>query len=124
MNLRESIVRNYFDAWINNDSSALNDIFDDSIIYSECYGPEYHGIEQINMWFSDWHRHGKVLRWDIKEFMHDGMITVVEWYFECDYDNNLDGFDGVSIIEFTDENKIKSLKEFQSKKDHIYPYGK
>ena len=85
MNLRESIIYHYFDAWIDNDSSILNDIFDDSIIYSECYGPEYHGVKQGKMWFSDWHAHGKVLRWDIKRFMHDGMSTIVEWYFECDY---------------------------------------
>ena len=36
----------------------------------------------------------------------------------------IDGFDGVSIIEFTDDNRIKSVKEFESKKEHIYPYGK
>ncbi|MDD6769477.1 MAG: nuclear transport factor 2 family protein [Inconstantimicrobium porci] len=124
MNLRESIIYHYFDAWIDNDSSILNDIFDDSIIYSECYGPEYHGVKQVKMWFSDWHAHGKVLRWDIKRFMHDGMSTIVEWYFECDYNKKIDGFDGVSIIEFTDDNRIKSVKEFESKKEHIYPYGK
>lgn len=124
MNLRETIVRNYFDAWINNNDSVLNNIFDNDIIYSECYGPEYHGLNQINMWFSDWHKHGRVIKWDIKKFMHDDFITIVGWYFECDYHKNIDGFDGVSIIEFTDENKIKSVKEFESKKEHRYPYGK
>ncbi len=33
------------------------------------------------------------------------MFTVVEWYFECDYKNEIGGFDGVSIIEF-DENMM------------------
>ncbi len=36
----------------------------------------------------------------------------------------IDGFDGVSIIEFNDDNKIASVKEFQSKHEHEYPYGK
>ena len=43
------------------------------------------------------------------------MITVVEWYFECNYNNEIGGFDGVSIIEFDKSMKIINLKEFQSK---------
>lgn len=43
------------------------------------------------------------------------MITVVEWNFECNYNNEIDGFDDVSIIEFDKSMKIINLKEFQSK---------
>ena len=43
------------------------------------------------------------------------MITVVEWNFECNYNNEIGGFDGVSIIEFDKSMKIINLKEFQSK---------
>ena len=50
------------------------------------------------------------------------MFTVVEWYFECDYNNEISGFDGVSIIEFNKNMKIINLKEFQSKSEHDYPY--
>ena len=32
------------------------------------------------------------------------------------------GFDGVSLIEFDNAGKIVSLKEFQSKAEHIFPY--
>jgi len=41
---------------------------------------------------------------------------------KCEYDNNISGFDGVSIIEFNDENKIVLIKEFQSKAEHTHPY--
>lgn len=33
-------------------------------------------------------------------------------------------FDGVSIIDFNDQNKIISVKEYQSKSQHYYPYSK
>ena len=94
----------------------------EGIIYSECYGPEYHGLPQILKWFSDWNIKGTVLKWEIKKFIHQGLFTVVEWYFECDYNNEISGFDGVSIIEFNKNMKIINLKEFQSKSEHDYPY--
>lgn len=48
--------------------------------------------------------------------------AVVEWYFKCDYEGNVDGFDGVTIAEFNEDMKICDL-EFQSKAEHYYPYG-
>ena len=41
----------------------------------------------------------------------------------CDYEGNVDGFDGVTIAEFDADMKICDLKEFQSKAEHNYPYG-
>lgn len=119
---KEEIVKSYFQSWLDKNIEPLGDIFSDDIIYSECYGPEYHGLPQILKWFSDWNIRGTVLKWNIKRFIHQDMFTVVEWYFECDYDNQISGFDGVSIIEFNKNMKIVSLKEFQSKSEHNYPY--
>lgn len=124
MKVKELIVQKYFDSWIKNDNSNLKNVFTDDIIYSECYGPEYHGINQILLWFNDWHKHGKVLKWDIKQFIHNENMTVAEWYFQCEYKGKVDGFNGVSLIEFTEDLKIKNLKEFESKEQHVYPYEK
>ena len=119
---RERIIKEYFESWLHNNASELKEIFDPQIVYSECYGPEYNGIETIESWFEDWNTRGKVLEWDIKQFIHGGNTTAVEWYFKCEYDSNIGEFDGVSIIEFNDNNHIVSLKEFQSKIPHYYPY--
>lgn len=120
---REEIVTRYFQAWLDQDIEPLESIFSDDVVYSECYGPEYHGLSQILKWFTDWNKSGRVLKWDIKNFIHQGRLTVAEWYFECDYNHEIGGFDGVSIIEFNDEMKITNLKEFQSKAEHHYPYS-
>ena len=93
---REDIVKSYFQSWLDKTIEPLESIFSDDIIYSECYGPEYHGLTQILKWFADWNINGAVLKWKIKKFIHQGMFTVVEWYFECDYNNEIGGFDGVS----------------------------
>lgn len=119
---KEDVIKNYFQSWLDKNIEPLENIFSDDIIYSECYGPEYHGLPQILKWFSDWNIKGTVLTWEIKKFIHQGLFTVVEWYFECDYNNEISGFDGVSIIEFNKNMKIINLKEFQSKSEHDYPY--
>lgn len=121
--IKKALISKYFNSWIDNDISILPSVFDDNIVYSECYGPEYHGIDQILKWFEDWHMKGRVIEWKIKQFIIQQDTVVAEWYFCCEYEKNIDGFDGVSIIVLNDNNKIISLKEFQSKAEHEYPYG-
>ena len=119
----QSIVEIYFDAWLSKDGTVLSKIFTDNVIYSECYGPEYHGLHQIQQWFADWNQRGTVLCWDIKNMIVCGNMLCVEWYFRCEYDGVEDGFDGVSWIEFDESGRIAALREFQSKAEHCFPYG-
>ena len=122
MDIKEEIISRYFNAWLTKDHSELENIFYSDIIYSECHGPEYRGIGQIKKWFSEWNRRGSVLEWRIKQFVHQDRITVVEWYFKCQYEGQIDGFDGISLITFNNNHQITSLKEFQSKAEHTHPY--
>jgi len=119
---REKVIQDYFNSWILRDSSKLNEYFTADIIYSECYGPEYHGIHQILQWFSDWIKNGSVLEWYIKQFVHQDNMLIVEWFFKCNYEKQIDGFDGISLVQFDKDNRIVILKEFQSKEQHYYPY--
>ena len=119
---REKIIELFFESWLNNNILNFKKAFASEAIYSECYGPEYHGIETIASWFEDWNLRGSVLNWDIKQFIHQGSMTTVEWYFKCEYDRKIGEFNGVSLIEFNDNNYIVSVKEFQSKVPHYYPY--
>lgn len=119
---RELIIKSYFMSWMDKNGVVLKKTFDTKAIYSECYGPEYRGLEIIERWFGEWNKRGRVLMWDIKQFIHQANITVVEWHFRCEYDGDMGEFDGVSIIEFNEENHIVNLKEFQSKTPHYYPY--
>lgn len=108
----KQLLENIFnDSWIK-DIDAVKEIFSDDIIYSECYGPVYNGIGQIIRWFEDWNRKGTVLQWNIKRVIVSENTAVVEWYFKCDYEGNVDGFDGVTIAEFDADMKICDLKEF------------
>ena len=118
----EEIIRKYFQAWINVDSNTVRDTFSENAIYSECYGPEYHGLSQIMRWFDEWNTKGRVLEWAIKRVIEHNNTLIAEWFFRCDYNGTVDEFDGVTIADFDDRNKIIRLCEFQSKSDHFYPY--
>ena len=119
----KEVIQKYFKAWLNVDIDVLSDVFSTDIIYSECYGPEYHGISQILKWFDDWNQKGKVLEWTIKRSIEKDNTIVVEWFLKCEFEGNIDGFDGVTIADFDKEGKINRLCEFQSKPNHYYPYG-
>ena len=124
METKENIVRQYFESWINKDINIIEKYFSENIKYIECYGPEYNGIKQIRQWFNDWNNGNNVLQWNVKRIIEHKNTIIAEWFFECEYDKNISGFDGVSIIEFDENNKIKLVKEFQSKAEHIFPYNK
>ena len=116
-------IRRYFSCWLRQDGEALSELLSEDCQYTECYGPQYHGLEQICRWFSDWNQRGRVLRWDILEMLHTGSTTVCRWYFECEYDGTVDGFDGLSLIRFDDGGSICEVQEYQSKHQHYQPYG-
>lgn len=122
--LREEKIKEYFAAWLAGDGGCLPQVFAADAVYSECYGPVYDGLPQIERWFRDWNGCGTVQAWDIKAFLHQGDRTVVEWYFHCRYRGQEEDFDGVSLITWDADEKIRSLQEFQSKREHFYPYGK
>lgn len=94
---QEVIIRNYFKAWIDNDIETVKRTFAKGAKYSECYGPKYHGIQQILKWFEKWNQKGRVLEWTIKRVFQQNKTIIVEWYFKCEYENKVDGFNGEPI---------------------------
>ena len=120
--MKANIIQKYFQAWIDRDIEIVKQTFTEDAVYSECYGPEYHGLQQILRWFEEWNKRGRVLEWTIKRTFEQGQTIIVEWYFRCDYDGVVDGFDGVTVADFDDDMKISKLSEYQSKHEHCYPY--
>lgn len=121
--LREAAVADYFAAWTKKDGRCLPRIFAQGAVYSECYGPVYRGLAQIERWFREWNEDGAVETWTIKTILHQGDRMAVEWYFRCRFRGKTEAFDGVSLIAWDRNGKIRSLQEFQSKAKHVYPYG-
>ena len=106
---RERIVRLWFDMWLQKSALRISDVFSDDAVYIESWGPEYRGLPRIRQWFDEWNTRGSVLRWDIRQFFHKGDQTVVEWCFkDAMHDGQIQAFDGMSLIEWTPEDKNPS----------------
>lgn len=123
MDNRERIIRLWFEMWLTKKDLGISDIFSNNAIYIESWGPEYHGVQKIALWFKEWNTRGTVLQWDIKQFFHKDNQTIVEWYFKNQMDGGqAEAFDGISLIEWTLDNKIAFLKEFGCNENRYDPY--
>ena len=123
MEEREKIIKLWFDMWLQQRDLGIDNIFEENVIYIESWSPKYENRDTVKHWFNEWNTRGRVLIWDIKQFIHQGNQTVVEWYFKNNMNNgNIEEFDGVSLILWTEDNKIKALKEFGCNLNNYNPY--
>ena len=123
MQEREKKIRSWFDMWLMQRDTGIEKLFAPDAIYTESWGPEYHGSAKIKLWFDEWNTRGTVLQWDIKQFFHKENQTMVEWYFKNQMnDGKVEAFDGVSLIEWTSDDKILFLKEFGCNINNYDPY--
>ena len=64
-----------------------------------------------------------MLAWDIKQFFQKDNQTIVEWHFKNKMnEGKVEEFDGISLIVWTADNKIKTLKEFGCNCNNYNPY--
>ena len=104
-------------------TQGIDDIFTEDVIYTESWSPQYNNRKTVKHWFQEWNTRGKVVIWEIKQFFHKGDQTVVEWYFKNEMNNgDIEEFDGISLVEWTEDNKIKALKEFGCNRNTYNPY--
>lgn len=123
MNEREQIIRLWFDMWLQRKDLGIDEIFTDDVIYIESWSPKYENRATVKHWFEEWNTRGKVLVWDIKQFFHKENQTIVEWYFKNKMENGcIEEFDGISLVEWTLDSKIRFLKEFGCNLNNYNPY--
>lgn len=123
MSEREKIIKQWFDMWLRQDCRGIEEIFDCNAVYIESWGPRYDGLEAVGRWFEEWNTRGTVLKWDIKAFFHSDGQTAVQWYFKNSMaDSSSEEFEGMSLIKWTDCNKILYLREYGSNINNYDPY--
>ena len=120
---KEKIIRLWFDMWLKQQDLGIDKIFTEDVVYTESWCPKYENLKTVKHWFNEWNTRGKVIIWDIKQFFHKENQTVVEWYFKNEMNTgSVEEFDGISLIEWTEDNKIKSLKEYGCNLNNYNPY--
>lgn len=123
MNQREERIQLWFTMWLQKTDLGITELFSDDALYIESWGPAYRGASKIKLWFEEWNTRGTVLQWEIKQFFHQEAQTMVEWYFKnAMNDGRPEEFDGVSLIQWTTDDKIELLKEFGCNLHRYDPY--
>ncbi len=124
MDKREQAVQRWFDMWLHAQDEGITELFAPDCVYTESWGPEYHGAAQVKHWFDEWNTRGRVLVWEIKQFLHRDDRTAVEWYFKNRMqDGHEEEFDGISLIRWAVDGKIAALKEFGCNIHTYDPYA-
>lgn len=109
--------------WLEKRDLGILSVFAQDATYIESWGPEYHSCAKIKHWFEEWNTRGTVVQWDIKQFFHKDDQTIVEWYFKAAMkDEESQGFDGISLIKWTQDNQIRFLQEFGCNESRYDPY--
>jgi hypothetical protein len=126
-NTAETLIRQYFQGWLQQDVTLVLSTLSPSITVVECYGPVYCGLTEVKHWFRDWHTgkgKGQVTRWDILKVMYDEQqqMAAVEWDFECHYDDHWGSFLGASWVRY-DDATITRIQEYKMEKAQYRPYG-
>jgi len=122
------LIEGYIQSWREQDLDLCLGTLSPDVVVVECYGPEYHGIDEVRRWFTDWHAgttQGRVTRWEIiGEIVFDEVhgAAAVAWEFECVTEGNVGEFPGASLFEF-DDSKIVRIREYQMEADRYRPYG-
>lgn len=98
--MKNNIINTWFQSWNDPDWNDFENIFEFDAYYSESWGPEYFGLDEIKIWKQSWHSHSCLNEWRITKITHLDKYSFVEWYFSCCDKNCQDEFDGVSIIEW------------------------
>lgn len=122
---REKAVRRWFSLWLTSREEGLEALFAPDCVYTESWGPQYTGLPAVRHWFREWTARGRVLEWEIKQFLHKGDQTIVEWRFQCAMkDGSGETLDGMSLVDWIGEDTIYRLKEYGCKTPHYDPYQK
>ena len=69
MNEREKIIRLWFDMWLYQKDMGIDDIFAEDVLYTESWCPQYSNRKTVKHWFQEWNTRGKVVVWEIKQFL-------------------------------------------------------
>ncbi len=113
MQEKENIIRLWFDMLLQQEDKRIDDIFTEDVVYIESWGPKYENRAAVKHWFKEWNTRGKVVVWDIKQYFHKGNQTLVEWHFKDEMNSGvIEQFDGITLIEWAENSKIRFLKEF------------
>ena len=124
MNERERIIHLWFEMWLTKQDLGIDNIFAEDVIYTESWSPKYNNRQNRKTLVS-----GMEYSWQSRCLGNSNKFSTKEiqrlWSGNFKNEMNewsIEEFDGISLVEWTKDNKIKSLKEFGCNLNNYNPY--
>ncbi len=111
---KEEIVHEWFNAWHDQNWDNFANVFALNVVYSECFGAKYFGISQVINWKNSWHQSFDLLQWKVISVSSTESKSIVEWYYNFCMNDQVQKYNGVSIILWNSENKICSIRDYSA----------
>jgi hypothetical protein len=121
--LKEKLFYDYIEAWVKKDIDGFLTTLSEDIFITECYGPQYKGKRECEIWFSHWTTPSDnlVKSWIVTGSYFDGNNGFFRWTFEYVYKGKAGIFDGISLVKFSGA-QISEIWEFEMKHEKFRPY--
>lgn len=120
---RERLLQLWTKSWTEKNNLGIEKIFAPNIHYIRSWGPEYHGLLELQYWFSEKNDRATITKWEVSGFIHEGNITIAHWYVEEKKKNNkTEHLEGMSLIRWNYDNKIEYVQHFASNMNRFDPY--
>lgn len=120
---RENLIFLWIKSWKEKNNLGIEKVFAPNVHYIRSWGPEYHGLMELEYWFDEKNDRGTVENWDIERFIHEENNTIIHWFLEDKHKiGKLREVEGLSIIEWNDNNKIKYVQDFICNTHRSDPY--
>lgn len=117
---KSELFQQTIDAWLTKDINKLLSGLSADIIYTECYGAQYHGKAEIEKWFRQWNNpvENQVKSWSVDKSYVDNETCFFTWTFHYVYKGEenilmeflLLNFLEIKFVKF--KNLNKNMKNF------------
>ena len=115
MKERQECALKILQAWQRKDVNIIKDIITDDTIYKEHFGDKtYRGKDEILERCKEFYANHDLISYDVRQVIYKDFQLVFDW--ECSYLCHEKEMrrSRMSIIKFTEDHKIESLKEYAS----------
>lgn len=120
---REKLIFLWIDSWKEKNNLGIEKVFAPDIHYIRSWGPEYHGILELEYWFDEKNDRGTITNWKIDKFIHDNNETITHWFIKDEHKmGNSKEIEGLSIIKWNDNNQISYVQDFICNTNRSDPY--
>lgn len=120
---REQLITLWTSSWTEKNNLGIEKVFAPDVHYIRSWGPEYHGLLELQYWFSEKNERASIVKWDIDRFIHEEDETIFHWYVEDRKKNGeINHLEGLSLVKWNDNNQIKFVQHFASNMHRFDPY--